>query len=474
MSEKKIIDIGEIENAIAAAGSTFTIASLQKALGDKSVALRDRLSRLLDSDGEFFTDGANYFSKAAFFAERKFLVTPDEWEIANRVLVIGHRFLPFFAENVFPSEIILADEKTGQALDKKSVTMPLGKAFNYHLLLGSEEIFDFFIAEDPANAWLRSSRAGSENVTFQLFDMAEFYRAKNFTFGDALLVEVVDYSEGKFKYRYLSGESRSAAARKQAVKVFDAALLRVCDKFERYLDIPEQLAQGVFQAGAAAPLERVSLDEYIRESNALEINSDGDHAVLLPAANFASPGDEENSVIPSFISLSGGETGSIGAILKSIGSTYTEVELDSMLRDYCYNRESDAGEFFRRYFGEANFTDEAQEAIFANLIAEKLENMQETYDREADEAKAALRRDVLDFCETRQAFFDRIAAGEIDAGKLDHQLLTDCAGLSGKIDHLLGAVEADRAGAVADLEDELGALLDRADAILEKLTPETI
>ena len=473
MSEKPPIDIMEIEKAVAAAGARFTIADLQKALGDKSAALRDRLTRWLDSDSGFFFDGSAFFRRENFFSGKKFLVTPDEWEISNGILIIGHKFLPFFDEEVFPTEIKVCDARSGKALVTKEITLPLGKAFRYHLLFGSEQIFDFFVAENQANSWLRHSRSGSENVTFAVFDLAELYRETKFAFGDALLVEVVDYKNGSFRYTYLPGADRSGAARKAAVREFDNAMLKVCEKFDRYPDIPEQLAQGVFFAGSASPLERVSLDEYIQNSCALEINSDGDHAVLIPAESFAVPGDE-NTEVPSFLSVSGGETSSIGAILKSIGSTYTETEIDSLLRDACYRRETDPDEFFRNYFAEAPFTDEAQEAIFNNLLAEKLEEFVSTYDREADEAKASLRRDVLDFCESRQAFFDRIASGEINADTLDHELLTECAGISAKINHHLAELEADRSGDAADFEENIGALLDRAEAILEKLTPETI
>ena len=475
MSEKSPLDIMEIEKAVAAAGASFTIADLQKALGDKSVALRDRLSRWLDSDSGFFFDGTTFFRKENFFAGKKFLVTPDEWEIANDILIIGHKFLPFFNEEVFPSEINLCNAKSGKALATKEITLPLGKAFRYHLLFGSEQIFDFFVAENQANSWLRHSRSGSENVTFGVFDLAALYKETSFTCGDALLVEVVDYKRGSFRYTYLPGADRSDAARKAAVKEFDNAMLKVCEKFDRYLDIPEQLAQGVFFAGSAAPLERVSLDEYIQNSCALEINSDGDHAVLIPVENFDLTDRDDKGDIPSFLSVSGGETSSIGAILKAIGSTYTETEIDSFLRDACYRRETDPDEFFRNYFAEAPFTDEAQEAIFTNILAEKLEDFAETYDREADEAKAALRRDILDFCESRQAFFDRIASGEVNADSLDHELLTECAGVSAKINHLLAELESDRSGDdLTDMEEHIGALLDRADAILEKLTPETI
>ncbi len=458
------IQIDAIEAAIGRCGAKFTLAQLQKVLGNPSAALRSRLYRLLDGDERFFNSGDRYFRRAEFFTGRKFLITPDDWEISQGVLFPGHRFLPMLSPEVFPSEV-----KFGAAPERE-ISLPLGQAFHYHLLLGSEQIFDFFVADDPANNHLRSHRSGNENVTLHVFDLQEFYREHDFAFGDALLCTVRDYASGVVEFQYLSGEQRSARQLRENVAIFDRALIEVCDRFERYPDIPEQLAWGVF-FGAEKELDTTafSLDEYIHNAVRISIDSEGDHAVLVEVKL---PTEAETE-IPEDISISRGDVSGLGAILRSIGSTYTETEMEGFLRDAIYSRAADFEVLFNRFFGGAEFADEAQEAVLYNLLADKFEVLQENYNRADDENKAPLRADILEAAENRQEFFTALAESGHDPAKIEHDLFHQCAAVALRLDQALKQLNdehytpegAELEAFASDLDNDL----DQMDMVLEKL-----
>ena len=168
----KNIPISAIEKAIEtvlaeAPDGKFTMAELLKAISaGKSQTLQGRVERTVDGDGRFFSDGkGNFQLRGEFFRNREFLITPDAWEIENDMLFPGHRFAPFVNPEIFPSEVKLIDAD-GQPVPKKEVTAPLSQVFHYHLLLGSEQVFDFFVADSPANSRIRNSAQPGDMVEY--------------------------------------------------------------------------------------------------------------------------------------------------------------------------------------------------------------------------------------------------------------------------------------------------------------------
>ncbi len=428
MAKREEITINDIENAVQLCGATFTVAEVAKKSGNVSAATRDRIYRILDGDDRFFSEKDTFVRRKDFFVGRRFLVTPDEWEIAEGILIPGHRFAPFVSTEVFPSEAELRLD--GKMIAKKSITAPLGKIFHYHLLLGSEQLFDFLIAESGANAHLRVSRSGSEAVTLDVFELATFYREHDFTLGDALEFEIVDFDCGIFNVRFVSGAKRKNQLREKAVAALDAAIVRVFDRFEDYLDVPEQLAWGIFYAGKDFADAAASLDEYVRDSQGLAIHTDGGHAVLVPISRMQEENTDEETSVPDFVSLSGGETASLAAILKSIGSTFTPVEIEAFILDACFGRAADFEVFFQHFFGDAPFADDAQKEIFKTMLEEHFEEHLESYNRADDEAKAPVRRDILDAVEERQSFFDFLAESGKDPSAIEKKHLNECAQIS--------------------------------------------
>ena len=175
---KKVDNISstDIENAIASAGDVFTAEAVIKALAPADAeALRRRVERFLESDETIFYDKEwNCRTRRSFFNGRKFIITPDDWEISNGILFPGHRFVPFVAENVFPSTVEL--NLAGKKREMKKFISPLGTCFHYHILLGSEQIFDFLLADDPANESLKHHADKTDPVTLTVYDLADFYK----------------------------------------------------------------------------------------------------------------------------------------------------------------------------------------------------------------------------------------------------------------------------------------------------------
>ena len=233
------LSIREIESAILrltekSGGTPFNAAAVAAELhaDPHDDALAERIERSLMGDELLFGDeNGNYCSREAFFNGRQFVITPDDWEIDEGILFPGHRFAPFCHAEVFPSEISIRDTTGRRKLRQREFRSELTKIFPYHLLLGSEQISDFLIAEHPENASLADMAKANTQVILNVFELEDFYRRNDFCTGDALLCRVVDYREGKFDFKYLSGSRRSAREVNAWCDAYARSLYAVIDRF---------------------------------------------------------------------------------------------------------------------------------------------------------------------------------------------------------------------------------------------------
>ncbi|MBS1369322.1 MAG: hypothetical protein HPZ91_05125 [Lentisphaeria bacterium] len=436
--------IRQIETAIdaliaAKTGKPLTAAQIIRELGGKKLkALADRVDRTLAGDDRFFDDGrGNFTCRSDFFHHYEFLVTPDAWEIEQGWLFPGHRFTAYVNPEVFPSEVILTGPD-GKAVKLETVNIPVSQVFHHHLLLGSEQIFDFLTAESAANAHLSRNPQPSDLVTLNVFDLKEFYRKNKFSAGDALLCRVEEWGSGAVSFRCLSGSDRREADLKSWITAYEKALSIVFDRFENYPEIPEQLAYACFFGAGTLPeaAKSASLDEFVRRTNEVEINFDSDHTVLAKRPDNA---DEYPLELPEGVAVSRGETGEIGALLREIGSPLTPVEVDGYILDCCYARELDFEEFFARAFGreKLNFIDEGQQAVFYNYIEDRFEELTGSYNRVDDEPKAPLRSSILELVDDRLEFFDFLASLGKKLDKLPHEEMHKLAAISMQLDEIL-------------------------------------
>ena len=436
MNDEKNISTALLEEKIAEAGDKFTLASVARALGSpRSDVLRRRLERLIESSNDYFYDKKwNCIKRESFFTGREFIITPDEWEITQGVLFPGHRFIPFLPDTVFPSDVKLL-LPNGEELPKRKITLPLGQIFHYHLLLGSEQIFDFLIAEDPANAHLMHHANSNEQVSLEVFDLATFYRALDFNCGDAICCQVVDYNGGVVKCRPLTADERSFSTRKKRISALDEAIKQVWEEFRDYPDIPEQLAWAEYYSDAA-DTAGASVDEFISQSTMVELRADGDHAVLsIREADQSS----DSTVLPEGLSISNDALDDPLKLLSGSGIPLTEAELDSFMLDAINKRETDFDGVYSRIFAhrELDMSDEARQAVLLNYLEERFEELLENYNRVDDEPKAELRSDLVEAISERLELLSFFGSLDRELNEKESALLKALAGISTRLNEVL-------------------------------------
>ncbi len=476
----------EIENAIIKAGESFSASQVVESLASGNTdteSLRKRVERFIAADDEIFYDEKwQCRTRKGFFNGRKFLITPDDWEINAGVLFPGHRFVPFISEAVFPSTIEL--DENGKVAEMKKLILPLGTAFHYHILLGSEQIFDFIMADDPANEVLKKGASRTDSVTLSVFDMADFYSRNEFLFGDALLCTVTDYEAGKVTFEYLSGSVRGSQARKNYFKLMDDAAEKVWNTFQDYLDIPGQLAwMNYYAAVDTNELPGASLDEFIAGSEKVQLRPEGDHAVLTIRSeadhdhehgddcSCGCHDDDEMVDLPDGLSISSGDLADPFKLLAKAGAPLNSCELDGFMLDAIYGRETDFEGVRSRIFGSAelDLPDEAQQAVLLNFLEERFEVMLENYNRADDEEKAELRSQIMEAVSRRLNYLALLGASGRDPNDEEKEKIRRLADVSAKLDEALKLIN--NPGFIPDRQEKenLEILIDDQLAIQEDI-----
>jgi len=513
------VAIQQIEDAVTAArlcgSGTFTVNDVLARLPKQEKELPERVENLLESDSAFFSDGSGtYTGRAEFFTGGEFLITPDDREIEDGVLFPGHRFTAYVSPDVFPSDVVLIHEEDQSRVRRKTVTGTLAEIFHYHLLLGSEQVFDYFVAEHPENEALQDGPGADCPVKLNVFDLKKFYHSVDFAGGDALLCRVEDWQQGTIKFRYLPGDNRRHNDRAAWIDDCTDAIIEVINRFADYPDIPEQLAWTFFHGGKkllTAP--QGSLDELIRETRSVEIGLEGGHAHLIrqqqeddvpvdagtdmPALHCDHgcdhDGDHDHDHdhdcdrdhehvhaahdIPEGFGISRGETEDLGRLLRDIGLSHTPAEVDAYILDNCFYRELEYQDFYARCFGreQLDFADDAQEAIFHNFIEDRWEQLSGNYDRVADEIKAPVRSAVLEIVDERLEFFHALKQSGIAPDSLPETAFRQLASIGVYLDHLLRLLNSPAGNLILEEAEEmmekLAGVAETQEAALAELQP---
>lgn len=484
----------QLEDAIEAArmrgAGRFSLADVLALLpGKKDGELENRILRMLAADDALFAAGEERFcGRAEFFTGKTFLITPDEFEIAQGVLIPGHRTAAFVSAEVFPSEVGCVDAETGAAFGMRELSARLDVLYNYYLLLGAEEFLEYLAADHPANESFVNGASDDRPAVIPVWDMADFYRKHDFRPGDALVAEVKDWRNGRISLRHLAGGRREDGGAWS--EVLADSLETVIAMYEHYFDIPEQLAYGFFFGGDrlfGRPEAMLSCDEFIRATDRIELRYLDDRTVLASCRDgedFSGGGEDpddgcgcgghhghHHGDLPEEVRVSRGETEDFSRMLRELGVFLTPVEVDSYILDSCSFSAPDYDEFFRRCFGgrALAFADDAQEAVFRNMVEDRWETFTSDYDREADREKAELRGQILEILDAKIAFLDGVSAPEnLPSGEMRR-----LAEISVCLDELLRLLNSPKhelgEGESESLAEKIADLGDAQDALIEKL-----
>ncbi|MDR3343200.1 MAG: plasmid pRiA4b ORF-3 family protein [Treponema sp.] len=269
----------DLEDFMLNQSGAFQLTDMMHALpGKKTISKQGLIEILRDHPLVFSRDFETCMPRHVYFQDARFLVSPREEEIAQGILIPGHRFLPFYAsDRILPWNCTLITGEQAE-VPRKMARQSLKSLQVYFTLFGPGSVVPMLYQDQahsspaPAlslvdNGRIDNSRISTirvdnnlvrtsgiyEDTPFDLtvFDCADLYQAWQVTAGDSLLLEVKDWLKGIFTVSFM------ARARQQELMMWSGGWIKKLEQgfretfntFNLQKSIEEQIAYAYYFAG---------------------------------------------------------------------------------------------------------------------------------------------------------------------------------------------------------------------------------
>ena len=372
----------------------FTLPDVEKSLTDiPGRMLEDHLeeSLYLFISSSKNTEEKYYIPRNNFFHKAKFKIVPTAAEIKKGILFSGHRFIPFYPQELYPTESFQIKSKAGSLIKTKNIKNKLEDLYPYYSLLGAEGIIDNLTADHIDNIELIGNPSQKVNIT--VFDFADFYDKYSFSEGMTLMFTVENWNSGKFSVE-IDNDIVENEEKNKWFEILEEGLFKQFEDIGPYLEIPEQLAIGYYNSGTSIlKSPPCSIDEFINENEKIQVQFHENNTILwYPEELTPQTSDDED-----LVSISQGTIESLDTILEELGLLISSVEIEAFVRDSLLAGNNSLTSVQHRIFpdSEIKFKDQAQEVAFYNHLDELWEDIISEYDPELDSKNAHLRREIL-------------------------------------------------------------------------------
>lgn len=349
--------------------------------------------------------GHNAFvSRIGMFTGQSFSILPTRFEITNKILVIGHRCIPFGNPDILPCDYKFSFNRKN--IPHKIVEMQTNDLFEYYYLHG-EEFVPQYLALDPANNGFDIASCDYElpgKMKVTVLDMADIYETNAFKSGDRLKVRLTNWRAGSFAIEVQKDTretpfeiNEAEKSRSRWFEIFERSLLKAFSIFGVCSSIDEQITFAYILSGKKLFMKySASVEEFIRKSEKIETTEFGVETRLWRAGesisvmNLRNDGSQDDE--------SSREFDGVSKLFLSIGIPLTETFLDSFIYDSMYRKEKNSELIMNRLLPEGMNDLASKDMIFCFLHLEKRRAiLQRDYRWFADYEKGQLRSKILTF-----------------------------------------------------------------------------
>ena len=223
-------------------------------------------------DNNMHTD---FHNKTDFFKGGYFLVNLSVFEAENKILVPGHRFLPFLNPIVMPWNIKLMAQD-GTALKQITAEAPLETLKPLYSLYGDENFLFLLIddKEDNSKIILENKNHYSHNFYFTAYDISPLFEnadIKNKVFNVAIILKIDDWEKGIYTtYITMNGKPHINAS--EWIDRLEQGFKTVFKNKKKLLMAPEVMSDA-FMYGGKVLLENpiISLEDFFDISEVSDI-----------------------------------------------------------------------------------------------------------------------------------------------------------------------------------------------------------
>ena len=358
--------------------SQFTLTEAQYELASKTNLSEKLIEDYLEESQSLFisenqeTNENIYTTRKSFFYNGEFLVSPTSLEIQKGILFSGHRFIPFYSEDLFPTESFEITTEDGEVIAAKNITFKLEDLYQYYSMLGAEGIIDNLKADNTDNIDIIGNPG--QKVKISVFDFNCFYKKYLTDIKSYLKFTIKDWSTGKFTVSTEKKSQKNEESKYKWYEKFEEGLIKTFEDTGPYLEIPEQLALGFYNSDKSILKDPpCSIEEFIKDNKKIQIRFYDNNTILW----YKEEQNTSSQDAESPISISQGTIESLDAILDELGLIISSTEIEAFIKDSLFSGNDTPTSILHRIFPESGvtFKDKAQETAFYNHFEELWEKI---------------------------------------------------------------------------------------------------
>ncbi len=422
----------------------------------------------------FQIDTNSFISRASVFTDSYFSIKPTKTEIANGILIPGHRCLPFIDPERYPHEINFS--YNSMPLLKKQVNLPLPDIMDTYFLYGEEYIPQLF-ASDPANAhidFIKTDYTIPNFVDITVIDMLDLYSSLNFQYGDRLTARIINWESCTVDFiaqkavRSTPFEiTADDELREQWFNALETSLLKTLSEYGPLSSIEEQLAY-TFYTNKDSLCTGVccSTEEYMAQERSVCIEYYGVESRLWTKGEEIPAVGSWNEGIKDLDEL-------VNTLYDEIGIPIPFYMLDAYIFDSLYRKEKSFLAIYERMIPKKSPLDEDHKSTFLLHIKERYDKLEKKYNRFLDFEKGKVRSISLELYSDLVQLICELDSCGIPVASLPQQQLVIVSQLFSHTTKFLEAFMTESSLSKEDLEmiqTSLDGMLESFDEVSSELT----
>jgi hypothetical protein len=392
--------------------------------------------------------GKRWISRLGFFKKVRFVINPTRLEIANGILIPGHRCVPFANPVLLPQEYRFRWK--GNEIPRTTTESPPEDFYPFYTLFGEEYAPQYVARDNPENERAFNSDPFEDppEVSIQTLDMRNIYRESSFVPGDHFAVSIVNWKEGIFE---LERVDAGAWAEKDLTAWTAAAESGFRASFS-YLgpgsSTEEQIAYAYWFGG-----ERMcSLPAYTMEEFLYEITNHIETAPYGIETRFWYAGKE----IPDRKDLEGVRSLPDRTVIEEIlyrrGVPISEYVVQSYVRDALYRNDEGIDRIIARIIPPSVGLDGRDREYLADYIMEVFKEFEENYSRFTDNAMGSIRQRVGELHTAVVELAAKLQKSDMDPSWLPRHTFVVLSQIQGHAAAILEDLDTDEAPPLPELE----------------------
>ncbi|MDR0448787.1 MAG: hypothetical protein LBH07_08985, partial [Treponema sp.] len=160
----------------------------------------------------FPLEGKRWISRRGAFERACFAINPSRLEIANGILIPGHRCIPFVNPVLLPQEYRFRWK--GSNVPYTTTESPPEDFYPFYTLFGEEYAPQYVARDNPNNekAFSCDPFEDPPEVSIHTLDMRNIYMESSFVPGDRFAVTTLNWKEGIFELERIDAKAWSKEA----------------------------------------------------------------------------------------------------------------------------------------------------------------------------------------------------------------------------------------------------------------------